>query len=82
MPSQGDQIMSERPMLTIAIGVPLADNQNSVTAGRRGPVLVQHWQLFERYAHFNRECIHGRVVHAKDPGAYGTLRITGDISSW
>jgi catalase len=45
--------------------------------GPRGPLLVQDWQLFEKHAHFNRERIPERVVHAKGSGAYGMLRITG-----
>src|SRR5260370_39567371 len=63
-------------------GIPIADNQNSLTAGPRGPLLVQDWQLFEKHAHFNRERIPERVVHAKGSGAYGTLKIIGDISRY
>ena len=70
----------DRPTLTTAAGIPVGDNQNSLTAGPRGPLLVQDWQLFEKHAHFNRERIPERVVHAKGSGAYGTLRITGNIS--
>lgn len=69
----------DRPTLTTAAGIPVGDNQNSLTAGPRGPLLAQDWQLFEKHAHFNRERIPERVVHAKGSGAYGTLRITGDI---
>ena len=72
----------ERPTLTTAAGIPVGDNQNSLTAGRQGPLLVQDWQLFEKHAHFNRERIPERVVHAKGSGAYGALRITGDISRY
>ena len=68
--------------LTTAAGIPVGDNQNSLTAGPRGPLLVQDWQLFEKHAHFNRERIPERVVHAKGSGAYGTLRITGDVSRY
>jgi len=74
--------MAERPTQTTAAGIPVADNQNSLTAGPRGPLLVQDWQLFEKHAHFNRERIPERVVHAKGSGAYGALRITGDISRY
>jgi catalase len=66
--------------LTTAAGIPVGDNQNSLTAGPRGPLLVQDWQLFEKHAHFNRERIPERVVHAKGSGAYGTLTITHDIT--
>ncbi|HFD15317.1 MAG TPA: catalase [Rhodospirillales bacterium] len=71
--------MSKRPLLTTAAGIPVGDNQNSMTAGPRGPLLVQDWQLFEKHAHFNRERIPERVVHAKGSAAYGTLTITNDI---
>ena len=74
--------MDERKKLTTAAGIPVGDNQNSLTAGPRGPLLVQDWQLFEKHAHFNRERIPERVVHAKGSGAYGTLTITGDITRW
>ena len=73
--------MNEPKQLTTASGAPVADNQNSLTAGPRGPLLVQDWQLFEKHATFNRERIPERVVHAKGSGAYGTLKITGDISA-
>ncbi len=68
--------------LTTTAGAPIADNQNSLTAGPRGPVLMQDYQLMEKLAHQNRERIPERTVHAKGWGAYGTLRITGDISRY
>lgn len=67
--------------MTTDAGNPIADNQNSLTAGPRGPVLVDH-QLMERMARFNRERVPERVVHAKGAGAYGTLTITHDISNY
>jgi catalase len=70
------------PQLTTAGGIPVGDLQNSITAGPRGPLLAQDWQLFERHAHFNRERIPERIVHAKGSGAYGTLTITGDITRY
>ena len=70
--------MSKKNTLTTAAGIPVADNQNSVTAGPRGPLLVQDWQLFEKHAHFNRERIPERVVHAKGSAAHGTLTVSGD----
>jgi catalase len=70
------------PLLTTASGSPLADNQNSLTAGSRGPVLLQDYWLLEKLAHFNRERIPERIVHAKGSGAFGTLTITGDISRY
>jgi len=51
--------------LTTSAGISVADNQNALTAGPRGPLLVQDWPLFEKHAHFNRERIPERVVHAK-----------------
>src|SRR5688572_33449859 len=69
-----------RPTLTTAAGIPVGDNQNSLTAGPRGPLLVQDWQLFEKHGHFNRERIPERVVHAKGSAAFGTLTITNDIT--
>lgn len=69
-------------VLTTNAGAPIADNQNSLTAGARGPVLLQDYQLVEKLAHQNRERIAERVVHAKGWGAYGTLKITHDISKY
>src|SRR5437588_8709337 len=74
--------MKDQKTLTTESGAPVADNQNSLTAGPRGPLLVQDWQLFEKHAHFNRERIPERVVHAKGSGAYGTLTVTGDITRY
>jgi catalase len=72
----------KKEQLTTAAGIPVGDNQNSLTAGPRGPLLVQDWQLFEKHAHFNRERIPERVVHAKGSGAYGVLKITHDITKY
>src|ERR1700744_3571680 len=68
--------------LTTSAGNPVADNQNSLSAGPRGPLLLQDYQLIEKLAHQNRERIPERPVHAKGWGAYGTLAITGDISKY
>ena len=67
--------------LTTASGIPVDDNQNSITAGPRGPVLLQDFHLIEKLQHFNRERIPERVVHAKGSGAYGTFTVTPDITS-
>ena len=67
---------------TTTAGAPVADNQNSLTAGPRGPVLLQDWQLLEKLAHQNRERIPERVVHAKGWGAHGTFTVTHDISRY
>jgi catalase len=74
--------MADEKQLTTASGIPVADNQNSLTAGPRGPVLMQDYHLIEKMAHFNRERIPERVVHAKGAGAFGTLRVTGDITAY
>ncbi|NKB60324.1 MAG: catalase [Alphaproteobacteria bacterium] len=68
--------------MTTSGGAPIADNQNSATAGPRGPVMMQDYQLIEKLAHQNRERIPERVVHAKGWGAYGTLTVTEDISKY
>jgi catalase len=73
--------MSERT-LTTAAGAPVADNQNSVTAGPRGPIALQDVWLLEKLAHFDREVIPERRVHAKGSGAFGTLKITHDIARY
>ncbi len=74
--------MADRPSLKTTAGAPVPDNQNSLTAGTRGPLLLQDYQLIEKLAHQNRERIPERVVHAKGWGAYGTLTITGDIAQY
>ena len=73
---------SEAPVLTTAGGNPVADNQNSLTAGPRGPVLLADFHLLEKMAHFNRERIPERIVHAKGSAAYGTLTVTQDITRY
>ena len=68
--------------LTTTAGAPVADNQNSLTAGPRGPVLLEDYQLLEKLAHQNRERIPERTVHAKGWGAFGTLTVTNDITKY
>ena len=72
--------MGNGPTMTTSAGAPVADNQNSLTAGARGPALLQDWQLIEKLAHQNRERIPERVVHAKGWGAHGTFTVTQDIA--
>ncbi len=72
----------KKRQLTTSAGIPVGDNQNSLTAGPRGPLLVQDWQLFEKHAHFNRERIPERVVHAKGSAAYGVFSVTHDITQY
>jgi catalase len=81
-PNKEEPQMAKRPTLTTGSGMPVADNQNSITAGRRGPVLMQDFHLLEKLAHQNRERIPERTVHAKGSGAYGTLTVTKDISKY
>ncbi len=60
--------MADKPKtLTSAAGIPVGDNQNALTAGERGPLLIQDWQLFEKHAHFNRERNRAHVT-PKDGG--------------
>ncbi|WP_112381219.1 catalase [Sphingomonas carotinifaciens] len=68
----------KRPTLTTSAGAPVGDNQNAITIGPRGPLLLQDYQLIEKLAHQNRERIPERVVHAKGWGAFGTLTVTSD----
>lgn len=68
--------------LTTTAGAPVSDNQNSLTAGPRGPILLEDYALIEKLAHQNRERIPERVVHAKGWGAFGDLVITGDITRY
>ena len=69
------------PMTTTG-GNPIADNQNSLSAGPRGPLLLQDYQLLEKLAHQNRERIPERTVHAKGSGAFGTFTVTHDITKY
>jgi catalase len=71
-----------KKIMTTTAGNPIADNQNSMTVGPRGPVLMQDYQLLEKLAHQNRERIPERVVHAKGSGAFGKLTITHDITQY
>jgi len=68
--------------LTTASGIAVVDNQNSLSAGPRGPLLLQDFHLLEKLQHFNRERIPERVVHAKGSGAYGTFTVTHDITKF
>ena len=68
--------------LTTATGTPVPDNQNIQTAGPRGPVLLQDFWFLEKMAHFDREVIPERRMHAKGSGAYGTFTVTHDITKY
>ncbi|TLQ42937.1 catalase [Streptomyces marianii] len=73
--------MTQR-VLTTESGAPVADNQNSATAGVGGPLLLQDQHLLEKLARFNRERIPERVVHARGSGAYGYFEVTDDVSGF
>ena len=74
--------MSDEKKLTTASGIPYFHNEDSLSAGPRGPLLLQDFILHEKMAHFNRERIPERVVHAKGTGAYGTFTVTNDITKY
>lgn len=73
--------MSEKK-LTTAAGAPVVDNNNVITAGPRGPMLLQDVWFLEKLAHFDREVIPERRMHAKGSGAYGTFTVTHDITQY
>ena len=68
--------------LTTSAGCPVVDNQNTITAGPRGPQLMQDVWYLEKLGHFNREVIPERRMHAKGSGAYGTFTVTHDLSKY
>ncbi|MFC1539046.1 catalase [Candidatus Latescibacterota bacterium] len=74
--------MNKKKTLTTAAGIPVPDNQTSLTAGERGPTLLQDHYLLEKLAHFNRERIPERVVHAKAAGTFGEFTVTKDITKF
>ena len=74
--------MAKKKQLTTDAGNPIGDNQNSLTAGPRGPLLMQDYQLMEKLADFNRERVPERIVHAKGSGAFGTFTVTNDITKY
>ncbi|WP_027418306.1 catalase [Crocinitomix catalasitica] len=74
--------MAKSKKLTTSAGAPVSNNQKSLTAGNRGPVLMQDYKLLEKLAHQNRERIPERVVHANGWGAMGTFTVTNDISKY
>jgi catalase len=68
--------------LTTNQGVPIGDNQNSRTAGKQGPTLLEDYQLLEKLAHFDRERIPERVVHARGAGAHGVFKVTHSMKRY
>lgn len=69
-------------ILTTATGSPVADDDNSISVGARGPLTFDNHYTFEKLAHFNRERIPERVVHARGTGAYGTFTLTHSLSDY
>jgi catalase len=74
--------MADSKKLTHVTGAPVVDNQNVITAGKRGPMLLQDTWFLEKLAHFDREVIPERRMHAKGSGAYGTFTVTHDITKY
>lgn len=74
--------METRRTLTNGVGAPVADNRVSQTAGPRGPVMMQDVWLMEKLAHFDREVIPERRMHAKGSGAFGTFTVTHDVTRY
>ena len=72
----------EQENLTTSFGMPVDNDLNSVTAGAKGPVLIQDVHLLDKLAHFDRERIPERVVHAKGAGAHGYFEVTHDVSKY
>lgn len=69
-------------MLTTGTGCPVGDKLNSITVGPRGPLLLQDNVFLDEMAHFDRERIPERVVHAKGAGAFGYFEVTHDITKY
>ncbi len=74
--------MNDKPKLTSVSGCPIANNQDSLTAGARGPLLLQDVWFLEKLAHFDREVIPERRMHAKGSGAFGSFTVTHDITQY
>ncbi|HUT07356.1 MAG TPA: catalase, partial [Candidatus Latescibacteria bacterium] len=68
--------------LTTGFGTPVDNDLNSMTAGPKGPVLVQDVHLIDKLSHFDRERIPERVVHAKGAGAHGTFEVSRDVTKY
>ncbi len=74
--------MKDENNLTTAAGAPVVDNQNVMTAGPGGPMLLQDIWFLEKLAHFDREVIPERRMHAKGSGAFGAFTVTHDITRY
>jgi catalase len=82
LPEEKDLHIERPKYMTTDSGRPVGDNQNSLTVGPRGPIVFEDFLLFEKMAHFNRERIPERVVHAKGSGAHGHFVVTKDITKY
>lgn len=74
--------MIKKTILTTSSGAPVTDDSNSISVGKRGPLTYDNHYLFEKLAHFNRERLPERVVHARGTGAYGTFTLNKDMSKY
>lgn len=81
LPSRNDAAGKE-PGITTAAGAPVYSNQDTMTAGKRGPLLLQDFWHIEKMAHFDREVIPERRMHAKGSGAFGVFTVTHDITKY
>jgi catalase len=73
---------NDKKKLTSVSGRPIAENQNVKTAGKRGPMLLEDYWFLEKLAHFDREVIPERRMHAKGSGAFGKFTVTHDITKY
>src|SRR5210317_1547703 len=71
-----------KPTLTTSTGSPVANDDHSISVGERGPLTFDNHYTFEKLAHFNRERIPERVVHARGTGAYGKFTVSQSLSSY
>lgn len=81
LPSKND-VKGKNPHISMAQGAPVENNQDTMTAGVRGPAMLQDTWLLEKHANFNREVIPERRMHAKGWGAFGTFTVTKDITKY
>ncbi len=72
----------DRPTTTTDAGIPAPSDEHSLTVGPDGPILLQDHYLLQKMAHFNRERVPERVVHAKGSGAFGYFEVTEDVRPW
>ena len=74
--------MKRKPVTTTDAGIPAASDEHSLSVGPNGPILLQDHYLIQKMAHFNRERVPERVVHAKGGGAHGFFEVTEDVTQW